>query len=434
MKLTKKEVLKKSNQLISVLPKESISLIQQKTFNVFLKIAQSEIMRNQKEYQDIVEEERYLFRIPCNNLIKRAGLGEKNYKKIEKELKKLVQILVEVVEKENKDNWSAFSLLESVRKENNKFIFSLNWMIIKAIKEYNFFTKLDLIQISKLSSKYSVKLYELAKRYFEEQNQNIKIPKMTIKELRQRTGTLDKYKRTNDLLRFAIDPACEEISEKTDITLTYNKIKEGRRIAYIDFSVKKKQNLIQSNKSENNNQQNSLKSAESAQKREKHKLDKLYHLLPEEEQIKSNKETLYKLLQNYKFKYIKADIRYAKKYADKNFMGFLVDSCKNGHFGKAMLEKEEKKKEQARRKREEEKKKKKAKEQRQKAIEEIVATKCENLAEEERKKLKQRYDYLKNTDKHKIKFEDKTDKIWAESHSFEEFLIKHFKAEAKELI
>ena len=57
-----------------------------------------------------------------------------------------------------------------------------------------------------------------------------------------------------------------------------------------------------------------------------------------------------------------------------------------------------------------------------------MATKCENLAEEEKEKLKQRYNYLIETDSSEIAFEDRTDMMFAKNHSFEEFVKKHLKS------
>ena len=151
---------------------------------------------------------------------------------------------------------------------------------------------------------------------------------MKIEKIREITNTQNEYKRFYDLKKRVLDKACKEISEKTDIILNYETQKKGRKIAYIKFDLERKpeDDLL---KTEINNSMDYDK-----------KVLELFDLFPEEEQIESNKETLAKLAEKYEYKYIKADIKYAKKYADKNFMGFLVESCKNGHFGKSMLEKE----------------------------------------------------------------------------------------------
>jgi hypothetical protein len=89
--------------------------------------------------------------------------------------------------------------------------------------------------INSLDSQYSIIFYELAVEY-----QKYKIPKMSIERVRQITNTQDEYKRIESLKRRVLDKACEEISQKTDINLSYTTEKRGRRIAFIDFEVKKK--------------------------------------------------------------------------------------------------------------------------------------------------------------------------------------------------
>jgi len=408
----KKQLLNKPNQLIGLKTNEVITATQRKIYNVFLKIAQKEAKFGSFKNEKINKDDTYWFEVDYKNAHKVAGANNKNLRYIEEQLDDLMGIIVTIREEENPENWKEkFSLLPNIKKEDGKYKFMLIGNIVKALKEQNYFTHLDLIRMQNLQSQYSVIFYELAIRY-----KKVKIPKMKIEKIREITNTQNEYKRFYDLKKRVLDKACKEISEKTDIILNYETQKKGRKIAYIKFDLERKpeDDLL---KTEINNSMDYDK-----------KVLELFDLFPEEEQIESNKETLAKLAEKYEYKYIKADIKYAKKYADKNFMGFLVESCKNGHFGKSMLEKEEKKKELAKKKRKEELKKKKAKKERQKAIEEIVATKCENLAEEEKEKLKQRYNYLIETDSSEIAFEDRTDMMFAKNHSFEEFVKKHLKS------
>jgi len=363
--MTKKEVLKKSNHLISVLPRESISSIQQKSYNVFLKVAQEKARFSKKEkFINVSKENNYIFKISCNDLKERAGLNKQDYNYIKQELEKLMEIVIEVVDKENKDNWALFHFLDEVEKKDNEFEFVLNWRIVKSIKKCDFFTRLDLGQIAKLNSKYSIILYELAQRYLDEKNPNITIPKMTIEELRKRTNTEDKYKRFEAFRRRVLDRACNEISEKTDILLDYKKIKKGRRIAYIDFEVKKKNNQPKIENEEEDISENSSRPSKSGQKEFSDDVEYLYKLLPKNLQNWANKRFLDNALDQHEKKYIAADIKLAKEKNDiSNFIGWLKSSlkkCENaggcgngGHFGDYLVviqEKAQKKKEKKKKK------------------------------------------------------------------------------------
>ena len=234
--MLKREVkLDKPNQLISIKPQKEISLLQQKCINLLFKTAQDIIAKKDKE---IVKDKRYIYYLSCKELKERAGVEKKDYNYIEEELRKLTEIRVDVVAKDNKDNWATFSLLERIERIGDKFEFSLDWLIVKALKEYDFYTKLDLLQIANLKSKYSVILYEMAVRY-----KDFMPDKMSLEELRERTGTTDKYASYSNFRRRVLDPACEEVSEKTNIDLSYEPIKTGRKITHLSFEVKVKEKI-----------------------------------------------------------------------------------------------------------------------------------------------------------------------------------------------
>jgi plasmid replication initiation protein len=220
-------------------------------------------------------------------------------------------------------------LLSSIeRTDDDYYEFELNNHIINSLKNQTFFAPLDLMIINSLASQYSIIFYELAIQY-----KKYKIPKMKTEEVRRITNTQDIYKQFYDFRKRVLDIACEEISEKTDIILTYKTEKIGRRIAFIDFEIEKKEIPI---KLETKVEEPEKYSAET--------LD-LFELLPKGEQVESNKRELAKLLAGHTFRYLKADIDYTKKAQPDNFMGFLKASCQSGHYSSAELEKEEMKKE-----------------------------------------------------------------------------------------
>jgi len=68
---------------------------------------------------------------------------------------------------------------------------------------------------------------------------------MSIKELRKRTSTKNKYKRFYNFKVNILDKTCEEINKKTDIILRCSMEKKGRRIAFVDFEIEKKLLIIE---------------------------------------------------------------------------------------------------------------------------------------------------------------------------------------------
>lgn len=125
---------------------------------------------------------------------------------------------------------------------NNKgtVVLYLNRNVISLISrlEANF-TQYLLDQVSELSSKYSIRLYELLIKYRNIGNSE----KYSISDLRSRLGLdNDEYKVIADFKKRVLDKALEEINKKTDINIKYEQFKEGRTISHILFKfVKKKE-------------------------------------------------------------------------------------------------------------------------------------------------------------------------------------------------
>ena len=369
----KRKLLNKPNQLIGLKTSETITATQRKIYNVFLAIAQQKVKFN--DFGEIDKDKTYWFEVDYKNTHRVAGANNRNLKYIEQQLDDLMKIIVTLREEDNPDDWKEkFSLLPKMKKEDGKYKFMLIGNIVKALKEQNYFTHLDLIRMQNLKSQYSVVFYELAIRY-----QKVEIPKMSIEKIREITNTQNEYKRFYDFKRRVLDQACNETSEKTDIILSYKTEKKGRKIAYIKFKIERKPDKILKKLNEDKPKGYSPKVLE------------LFELLPKNEQVESNKETLDNLLENYEFKYIKADIEYAKQFKPQNFMGFLKSSCDAGHYGKPMLEKREKEKELAKKRKEKKRQQKKAKEELKERVKQMALTRYKQLSQEEKEKYSKGY-------------------------------------------
>lgn len=96
------------------------------------------------------------------------------------------------------------------------------------------FTMYRLENVLLLKSKYSIRLYEILKRW-----QNFGRCKFTIEELR---GLLDIDKNTlthyGHLKQRVLIRAQSELAEKTDITFNFEEIKQGNRVVSIVCQIK----------------------------------------------------------------------------------------------------------------------------------------------------------------------------------------------------
>lgn len=121
-----------------------------------------------------------------------------------------------------------------------RLIFSPTVAPLITLLEKNF-TSYELEQVSELNSKYAVRLYEIVIAW----RSTSKTPMIAIDELRDRLGVLDdEYQITGDFKKRVLDYALKQINDKTDITITYEQHKNGRKIIGFTFTIKQKQKQV----------------------------------------------------------------------------------------------------------------------------------------------------------------------------------------------
>lgn len=112
------------------------------------------------------------------------------------------------------------------------------------------FTQYALTDVMVLKSKYSVILYRwLSMNYGQyeyyrdhggrthEQLEAMKNPTISMLELRRLTDTLGEYDKMSGFTRWVLKNPCEEITENTHLNVSFEKVKEGRSVKAIRFSV-----------------------------------------------------------------------------------------------------------------------------------------------------------------------------------------------------
>ncbi|MFH7354313.1 replication initiation protein RepM [Acinetobacter bereziniae] len=100
------------------------------------------------------------------------------------------------------------------------------------------FTSYQLKQVSNLTSKYAIRLYELLIAWREVG----KTPQIELSEFRQKIGVENgEYERMHHFKARVLEPAIKQINEHTDITASYEQHKRGRTISGFSFRFKQKQ-------------------------------------------------------------------------------------------------------------------------------------------------------------------------------------------------
>lgn len=103
----------------------------------------------------------------------------------------------------------------------------------KELKEQ--FTQYSLKEFLNLKSKHSKRLYQLLKQY-----ENIGKRSFEVKQLKNYLECdTDSYARMYNFEKRVLNKAKEEINENTSLSVDYEKIKSGRAIKSLDFSIEK---------------------------------------------------------------------------------------------------------------------------------------------------------------------------------------------------
>lgn len=100
------------------------------------------------------------------------------------------------------------------------------------------FTKYSLLYTLRFRSKYSIRLYELLKSVLYDNADEYK-KRYNVEELQE---ILDaEYKEYRDFKRRVIVPAVEEITRYSDLIVSVEEVKKGRKVTHVSFCIRRKE-------------------------------------------------------------------------------------------------------------------------------------------------------------------------------------------------
>ncbi len=94
------------------------------------------------------------------------------------------------------------------------------------------FTTIHLEQAMILDGFYTGRMYDLLAQYKKIGSRNL-----TIEFIKDRFDIAGKYQKFKDFRRYVIENSVKEINEKTDLHITYEMFKEGRKYTAFDFKI-----------------------------------------------------------------------------------------------------------------------------------------------------------------------------------------------------
>lgn len=167
--------------------------------------------------------------IDLNSLLKTPG-EDKNHYNVKKALRRLRE---KTIEYQDDKVWTAFGFIESPEIESYKSLikFRLHWRMYDAFLDFSDgYREYELKTAMMFKSEFSMRFYELFS--------GKKTPLVfSIDKLKNMFGMEDKYKgRPSDFIRFVIETAQKELTEKAPYSFTFEKLKTGRKITHIKFN------------------------------------------------------------------------------------------------------------------------------------------------------------------------------------------------------
>lgn len=224
-KIMKNKVVIKSNNLIEA--RYNLSALEQK----LLLITISEIKNSEKNVNTIDFTTKELYKI--------LSITSNRQNELRKILEDLVNKSIIIIDRSlsNRKKTLITHWFSSVTyHENGTIKISFDTELLPYLLQLKTnFTTYTLDNILLMKKKYSIRFYELLKQY-----QKLGKRIFNVTELREILNCENEYLRFQSFEQRIINPAIKEINNHSDIIVEYTKLKKGKSISEIEFTIKSK--------------------------------------------------------------------------------------------------------------------------------------------------------------------------------------------------
>lgn len=223
--MTDKKLVVQHNKIIEA--KYKLSIGEQRLIKVLVSMIEPD------------DEDLKTYEISVSDLVSILGLTNKDsYRRVKTWSQKLIgNVLIFKDGKGDDCDELQVSWLSSARYNKTRGSVSLRFdpslkPLLLHLKSH--FTMYELGNVIRLKHVYSIRIYELLKQY-----EKIGRRRFTVEELREMLMLEDnEYSQFRDFRRWVLTPAKNEISEKTDISFTWEETKVRRNCVSVEFSIK----------------------------------------------------------------------------------------------------------------------------------------------------------------------------------------------------
>lgn len=223
-----KQIIKHSSttQIIN-----DMNLVARKCWNILVANAFDEM-----KYKD-------QFEITASELIKMLGMKTKNYSYFESIFDSLFKssFTINILKKDKAVGWERFSALSYAKYYKGRLTYQFSEQLQNKLTDPEMYVKLKLAIQNKMTSKYSLAIYELCLDYYDRKKEISYTPYMKIEVFKLLIlGDEKKYKgRFNDLNNYVIKKAVKEINNRSDLEIKPIFKRYNRIVSEIKFQIKK---------------------------------------------------------------------------------------------------------------------------------------------------------------------------------------------------
>lgn len=156
---------------------------------------------------------------------------------LNKAIPKMMSSALVHIDDEKGERWSVVITDSFISKDGKSVHFTFNKSVKKELDEIEKYTWMYLENLTGMSSIYAVRLYEFFVMRLGSQNKKGTFD-YDMERLRNYLDCSDKYPRFETFDRKVLKVAQEQINEKTNIHISYKKVKTKQKITSIKFSFK----------------------------------------------------------------------------------------------------------------------------------------------------------------------------------------------------
>jgi plasmid replication initiation protein len=214
-----------------------LTSVDRKLYNVLIK----------KAFNNLLKQDMHSLSI--ESLLK--DLGHENYKNhsfIKDSIQKLVNssIKFNILGKDKRKKWeSAISLLSSAHFSSGIVYYTFPKELSLNFARPSIYANLNLEYQNKLSSKYSVSLWEFCTEQLDSNNSSkLQTNIIPLEKIRELLGAQDQtYDEFKNLNRVVFKKSINEINSLTDIFVLYELVKSEKKVIGITFTIERKNNI-----------------------------------------------------------------------------------------------------------------------------------------------------------------------------------------------